>query len=145
MHHTTRQAALHMIQTAPVFTLATVDANQFPTMVALSPLPSSRSLERMLFYTSRQTTTAQNIQASKRACLFCYDVESYSSVLLKGRLSFVGNDAFEQDWHLELNDFQRQLAYKDPVILQFQTSAIKVRKMMQLDHLELIDEFRPKP
>ena len=53
MQHTTRQAALHMIQTAPVFTLATVDADGFPTMVALSPLPIKRSLEELYFYTSR--------------------------------------------------------------------------------------------
>ncbi len=51
MQHTTRQAALHMIQTAPVFTLATVDADGFPTMVALSPLPIKRSLEELYFYT----------------------------------------------------------------------------------------------
>ncbi|RRK10502.1 pyridoxamine 5'-phosphate oxidase family protein [Lactiplantibacillus garii] len=140
MQHTTRQTALHLIQTAPVFTLATVDPNGFPTMVALSPLPTRRRLEELFFYTSRQTTTAQNLQTSKRASLFCYNLHDYSSVMLRGRLSLAGTDAFDQDWHLELNAFQRRLAYKDPVILRFQTNAVKVRQMMTMDHLELLDQ-----
>ena len=140
MQHTTRQIALHMIQAAPIFTLATIDANGFPTMVALSPMPTHRSLEELFFYTSRQTTTAQNIRASKRASLFCYNLSDYSSVMLKEHITFAGIDAFDQDWHLELNAFQRRLNYKDPVILRFQTSAVKVRQMMTMDHLELLDQ-----
>lgn len=136
MQHTTRQAALKMIQAAPVFTLATVDANGYPTMVALSPLPNKRRLEELFFYTSRQTTTAYNLQHSKRAALFCYDLTDYSSLMLKGRLSLVGTNAFDQDWRTQLNSFQQRLDYHDPVILRFQTVAIKLRAMTAMDHLE---------
>lgn len=136
MQHTTRQAALKMIQTAFVFTLATIDRHGFPTMVALVPLPTKRSLTEIFFYTSRQTMTAQNIRANNRASLFCYDRSDYSSVMLKGRLTLVGTEAFQNDWRNELNDFQRQLNYQDPVILKFQTNSIKIREMMKIDHLE---------
>ncbi|WP_047998638.1 pyridoxamine 5'-phosphate oxidase family protein [Lactiplantibacillus herbarum] len=138
MQHTTRQTALHMIQAAPVFTVATIDASGYPTMVALSPLPTKRSLEQLFFYTSRQTTTAQNIQNQKQASLFCYHLADYTSIMLRGQLTLVGNDVFQHDWHDELTDFQQQLAYKDPVILRFQTNSIKIRQMMKMDHLELI-------
>ncbi len=116
MQHTTRQAALHMIQTAPVFTLATVDADGFPTMVALSPLPIKRSLEELYFYTSRQTSTTQNIQNWRQASLFYYQLSDYASIMLRGKLSLVGTNVFEQDWRAELTDFQQQLNYKDPVV-----------------------------
>ncbi|MCT3228896.1 pyridoxamine 5'-phosphate oxidase family protein [Lactiplantibacillus plantarum] len=140
MQHTTRQAALHMIQTAPVFTLATVDADGFPTMVALSPLPIKRSLEELYFYTSRQTSTTQNIQNWRQASLFYYQLSDYASIMLRGKLSLVGTNVFEQDWRAELTDFQQQLNHKDPVILRFQTSSIKIRQMMTIDHLELVDQ-----
>lgn len=139
MQHTTRQAALQMIQTAPVFTLATVDADGYPTMVALSPLPIKRRLEELYFYTSRQTSTAQNIQNCRQASLFYYQLSDYSSIMLRGKLTLVGNNAFDQDWRTALTDFQQQLDYKDPVILHFQTNSIKIRQMMTIDHLELID------
>lgn len=140
MQHTTRQTALHMIQTAPVFTVATIDDSGYPTMVALSPLPTKRTLEQLYFYTSRQTATAQNIQNLKQASLFFYHLEDYTSIMLRGQLSLVGNDAFQNDWHDELTDFQRQLNYKDPVILRFQTNSIKIRQMMTMDHLELMTD-----
>ena len=140
MQHTTRQAALHMIQTAPVFTLATVDADGYPTMVALSPLPIKRSLESLYFYTSRQTSTTQNIQNWRQASLFYYQLSDYASIMLRGTLTLVGNNVFDQDWRAELTDFQQQLNYKDPVILRFQTSSIKIRQMMTIDHLELVDQ-----
>lgn len=140
MQHTTRQAALHMIQTTSVFTLATVDADGFPTMVALSPLPIKRSLEELYFYTSRQTSTTQNIQNWRQASLFYYQLSDYASIMLRGKLSLVGTNVFEQDWRAELTDFQQQLNYIDPVILRFQTSSIKIRQMMTIDHLELVDQ-----
>lgn len=140
MQHTTRQATLHIIQAAPVFTLATVDADGFPTMVALSPLPIKRSLEELYFYTSRQTSTTQNIQNWRQASLFYYQLSDYASIMLRGKLSLVGTNVFEQDWRAELTSFQQQLNYKDPVILKFQTSSIKIRQMMTIDHLELVDQ-----
>ena len=138
MQHTTRQAALQMIQTAAVFTVATIDASGFPTLVALSPLPTRRSLTQLFFYTSRQTMTAKNIQSCKKATLFCYNLDDYTSVMLKGQLRVVGHDEFAEDWHQELNAFQQQLAYKEPIILKFQTQTIKIRQMMTMDHLELL-------
>ncbi|WP_318767489.1 pyridoxamine 5'-phosphate oxidase family protein [Lactiplantibacillus carotarum] len=136
MQHTTRQAALNMILAAPIFTLATIDASGYPTMVALRPLPTHRSLKELFFYTSRQTMTVQNLRASKHASLFCYSLDDYSSVMLKGQLTVVGHTAFQSDWRHELNDFQKQLNYQDPVILRFQTSTIKIRQMTRIDHLE---------
>ncbi|BDZ29560.1 pyridoxamine 5'-phosphate oxidase family protein [Lactiplantibacillus sp. WILCCON 0030] len=140
MQHTTRQAALHMIQTTAVFTVATIDASGFPTTVALSPLPLDRNLEQLFFYTSRQTTTVKNIQRCNRATLFCYHLADYASLMLKGHLTLVGHEEFTTDWRKELSPFQRRLNYHDPVILKFQTSSIKIREMMAMDHLELLPE-----
>ncbi|MFD1420136.1 pyridoxamine 5'-phosphate oxidase family protein [Lactiplantibacillus songbeiensis] len=137
MQHTTRQSAAQMIATTDVFTVATIDASGFPTTVALSPLATERTLTRLFFYTSRQMTTVQNIQVCHRATLFCYDQTTYSSLMLKGHLTEVGASQFPSGWQQALTPFQRALNYHDPVILQFQTSAIKVRQAMTIDHLEL--------
>ncbi|AVK64098.1 pyridoxamine 5'-phosphate oxidase family protein [Lactobacillus sp. CBA3606] len=138
MQHTTRQAALQMIQTTPVFTVATIDATGFPTLVALSPLPTHRTLEQLFFYTSRQTTTAQNIQHNRRATLFCYHLADYASLMLKGHLTLSSPEQMGPTWQPELTTFQQQLAYKDPVILRFQTQTIKIRQAMTIDHLERV-------
>ncbi|MFC6200731.1 pyridoxamine 5'-phosphate oxidase family protein [Lactiplantibacillus nangangensis] len=138
MQHTTRQAALHMIQATAVFTVATIDSKGFPTTVALSPLPLDRNLEQLFFYTSRQTTTVKNIERCHHATLFCYQLADYSSLMLKGTLTIVGHTEFTTDWRKELSPFQRRLNYHDPVILKFQTASIKIRQMMALDHLELL-------
>jgi len=137
MQHTTRQSAEQMIAATTVFTVATIDANGYPTTVALSPLATERTLTSLFFYTSRQTTTVQNLQACKRATLFCYDDTNYSSLMLKGHLAEVGAPQLPANWQTVLTPFQRALNYHDPVILKFQTSAIKVRQAMSIDHLEL--------
>ncbi|WP_137626222.1 pyridoxamine 5'-phosphate oxidase family protein [Lactiplantibacillus pingfangensis] len=141
MQHTTRQAALHMIQTIAVFTVATIDETGFPTTVVLSPLPLDRSLEQLFFYTSRQTTTVKNIQHNNRATLSCYNLANFSSLMMKGHLTLVGHEAFTTNWRNELTPFQKQLAYHDPVILKFQTNSIKIRQMMAMDHLELLPKL----
>ncbi|MFB9769122.1 pyridoxamine 5'-phosphate oxidase family protein [Lactiplantibacillus modestisalitolerans] len=137
MQHTTRQAALNMLQRATAFTVATVDASGYPTLVVLSPLPGNRSLNHLFFYTSRQTQTVKNLAHTHRASLLYYQVADYSSLLLRGQLTLVGNDAFDHDWHDALNTFQQQLNYHDPVILRFQTHSLKIRHRVNTDHLEL--------
>ncbi|MFC6180738.1 pyridoxamine 5'-phosphate oxidase family protein [Lactiplantibacillus daowaiensis] len=141
MQHTTQADANHLLQAATVFTVATVDTSGFPTTVALSALKTPRSLTEVFFYTSRQTATVQNSRRHHRATIFCYDQTTYASLMLKGTLTEVGEPQLPANWRQQLTPFQHHLAYKEPIILRFQTLAIKVRPMMTIDHLEL----RPHP
>lgn len=125
---TKQQLAEQMLQAAQVLTVATVDKMGFPCTTALTPLPHDRSLKHLFFYTGRQTETVQNILERNQATIFAFNLSDYSSIMLKGSFHLLNQNNFPQDWRQDLSDFQISLHYQDPVIVVFQTIAVKLRQ-----------------
>lgn len=121
------EIANQLVQKSAVFVVASLDEMGFPSQVALTPLPLNKSINSILFYTDKSKSTIRNIANDNRIAIFSYNQRNYSSICLKGHFRIVSEGKLSDDIQKLLNRFQWELAYTDPVILQFNTMSFRLR------------------
>ncbi len=131
------EIANQLVDKAEVFSVTTIDKNDFPNTVALTPLPINKSVKSILFYTNRDTSTVINMREDSQSSIFSFSRDDYSSICMKGKLHIFPIDEVTDDIQKYLNKFQKHLHYDDPIILKFDTLSFKVRLNDQITQTTL--------
>lgn len=117
--------AKELLSTCDSFLLSTMDRNGFPNTIVVSKPIVRASFYNLKFYVDGEGQTVENILQNKKGNVCCYDEVRHESVLLKGIFSVEDIEEFKliKD---RLNQYQTQLAHKNPVVLSFEVYTVKV-------------------
>ncbi|QFR66099.1 pyridoxamine 5'-phosphate oxidase family protein [Furfurilactobacillus rossiae] len=135
----TIKVAEKMLESATVFQVSTIDSLGFPNITALTPLKMDRSLDTIFFYTKHNSATVKNLSNTTNAAIYCFNEDTHTSLMLKGRFLIVNPQELDSSWTDYLNGFQKSLNYIDPAILRFTSLAVKVRESGKVSYSDLQD------
>ncbi|MBP1045923.1 pyridoxamine 5'-phosphate oxidase family protein [Enterococcus sp. BWM-S5] len=114
-----------LIENSRSFLLSTVDRNGFPNTIVVSKPIARIDFHTLKFYVDGNGSTVKNIKQSSKGNVICYNEEKHQSLLLKGMFSVHEIEGYKiiED---RLNDYQKFLDHKNPVILSFDVYTAKV-------------------
>ncbi|MGC6768387.1 pyridoxamine 5'-phosphate oxidase family protein [Enterococcus sp. LJL128] len=109
------------------FLLSTNDRNGFPNTIVVSKPIARVDFHTLKFYVDGDGDTVKNIQQNNKGNVCCYNDGTFESLLLKGVFSVHSIEDYQviED---RLNDYQKLLNHKNPVILSFEVYTAKIHQ-----------------
>lgn len=116
-----------LIETTSSFLLSTIDRNGFPNTIVVSKPIARLDFYTLKFYVDGDGGTVKNIEQNSKGNVCCYNEEKHQSLLLKGVFSVHPIDGYKVIEE-RLNDYQKFLDHKNPVIVSFDVYTAKVHQ-----------------
>ncbi|MBL1227951.1 hypothetical protein IW492_01745 [Enterococcus sp. BWB1-3] len=125
-----------MLSEGSSFLLSTIDRNGFPGMIVVSAPIIRHGMYSLKFYIDGEGETAQNVENNSMGSVCCFKEEAKESLLLKGCFTIHEIEDYKviED---KLAEYQKELNHKYPVIISFETLAVKIHSGRQTRAAEL--------
>ncbi|WP_170924691.1 pyridoxamine 5'-phosphate oxidase family protein [Candidatus Enterococcus clewellii] len=129
-----------LIESSSSFLLSTIDRNGFPNTIVVSKPIARLDFYTLKFYVDGDGGTVKNIKQDSKGNVCCYNEAEHQSLLLKGVFSIHPIDGYTviED---RLNDYQKLLDHKNPVIVSFDVYTAKVHQNGVTDFEQIEDNL----
>jgi len=124
------QQSKQLMEESDSFLISTIDRNNFPSIIVVSPPIFRNKLRTLCFYINGDGKTADNIRRNPLGCICCYKEKEHESLSMKGNFRIVEiKDVSSLKG--ELTDHQKDLDYEYPVMAEFKAMSIKVHNNLK--------------